>query len=243
MRIKIDFKILLFILLFCITSQIEIYLLLMIFAMIHELGHLGAGLILGFQPQEIAITPIGMKIEFKPKYEEYNRKIRKANALAIKRAIVAMAGPMTNFAIIMFTILITNIFPTLLDWNMLHTNYVTIIYSNLLIGIFNLIPIYPLDGGRIIKEILHIIVGLQKSYTYTYQISKVTIVLLTIIASIAILYIQNISVIVILSYLWGIMLVERKRYYIKKLLFEQSSSLAIKETEKKCQKCKIKEIF
>lgn len=46
MSVKIDLKILLFILLFCVTSQIEIYLLLMLFAIIHELGHLCAGLML-----------------------------------------------------------------------------------------------------------------------------------------------------------------------------------------------------
>ena len=32
-----------------------------------------------------------------------------------------------------------------------------IIYSNALIGIFNFIPIYPLDGGRIIFVLLELI--------------------------------------------------------------------------------------
>lgn len=155
-----------------------------------------------------------MKIEFKPKCEEYNRKIKKGNSLAVKRGIVASAGPLTNFAIIFIIMLIIKIYPEILKWNIIDINCATIIYSNFLIGIFNLIPIYPLDGGRIVKEILHIVVGLQKSHRYIYQISKVTIILLTAIASVAILYLQNIAVIVILIYLWGIMLVERKRYHM-----------------------------
>lgn len=224
MSIKLDLTILLFILLFCLTSQIEIYILLMLFAMIHEIGHLCIGIILGFKPREIKITPVGMKIQFKPKYEEYNKKTGKGNVLTIKRAIVAMAGPLTNFLIIFIMVIAMN-FNSQLLISELSTR---IIYSNFLIGIFNLIPIYPLDGGRIIKEILHIKFGLQKVHTYTYNISKITIILLTIISSIAILYIQNISIIIILAYLWGLMLVERKKYNAK----ERMNKIILLQKEK-----------
>lgn len=220
MSIKFDLKILLFLILFCFTSQLEMYLLLMLFAIIHELGHLSMGLILGFKPQEIEITPVGMKIEFKPKYEEYNQKIGKGNTLSIKRALVVIAGPLTNFLIIVATIVTTNLNPRLL----INELTITIIYSNLLIAIFNLIPIYPLDGGRMIKEILHIIFGLRKSYTYTYRISKITIILLTVVSSIAIIYVQNISVIIILAYLWVLMLIERKRHHAKEKIYKLETS-------------------
>lgn len=168
----------------------------------------------------MSITPFGMKIEFKPKYEEYNKKVKKGNVLAIKRGIIALAGPITNFIVILITMTVMQLNKDL----QVSKLCITIIYSNLLIGIFNLIPIYPLDGGRITKEILHITAGLQKSYQYTYQISKVTIILLTAIASIMILYIQNISIIIILAYLWGIELTERKRYYAIEKIYEHMNA-------------------
>ena len=217
MSIKIDLMIIVFLLLFCITSQIQIYLILMLFACLHEIGHLCAGIILGFKPREIQISPMGMRIEFKPQWEEYNKKIGKGNTLAIKRGIVALAGPITNLIIICITIIVMEMNKNLMTSEIC----TTIIYANFLIGIFNLIPIYPLDGGRIIKEILHITIGLKKSYTYIYKISKITIIFLTAISSIAILYIQNISIIIILIYLWGLVLIERRKYKEKKLIYSK----------------------
>ena len=64
MSLKIDLKIFLFLFLFLITSQLEIYIILMVFAIIHELGHLVAGLILKFKPEEIKLSPVGLSIKF-----------------------------------------------------------------------------------------------------------------------------------------------------------------------------------
>lgn len=220
MSIKIDITIFLFLLIFCLTSQVEMYILLLLFALIHELGHLVTGLLLGFKPQEFNITPVGMKMEFKAKCEEYNKKVGKGNTLGIKNGIIAVAGPLTNFIMITLILTLINVNPELKTINLWNINYLTIIYANLLIGIFNLIPIYPLDGARSIKEILHIIFGSKKANIYIHYISKITIILLTAIASIAILYIQNISIVVILIYLWGIMIIESKRYHMKKKIQE-----------------------
>ena len=93
------------------------------------------------------------------------------------------------------------------------------IYANFLIGIFNLIPIYPLDGGRILKEFLYIFKGLKKSYIYTYKISKITIIVLTAISSIAILYLRNFAVVIILIYLWALVFIERSRYKRKMMIY------------------------
>lgn len=85
MSIKIDLKIFLFVFLFLITSQIEMYILLMIFAIIHELGHVIAGLILKFKPEEIRITPVGLQVSFSIDSIEYNEKVNRAKVLNIKK--------------------------------------------------------------------------------------------------------------------------------------------------------------
>ena len=152
MSIKIDLMIAFFIIFFCITSQIEIYLILLFFAIFHEIGHLIVGLFLGFKPKEIQINIAGVRVEFKPKIEEYNKRILKGSSLSLKRAIIAMAGPITNFLIIAIMQIISIINPKFV----ISSIGINMIYANFLIGIFNLIPIYPLDGGRILKEFLYI---------------------------------------------------------------------------------------
>ena len=78
MRITIDLKIFLFALIFIITKQIEFYAILMIYAVIHELGHLFWGLILKLKPEAFSITPFGLQISFKTEPNLYNTKIKKA---------------------------------------------------------------------------------------------------------------------------------------------------------------------
>lgn len=215
MRIRINLKIFLFVLIFILTKQIKIYGILMLFAFIHELGHMIVGILLGFKPEKLEIMPYGVSVGFNVKCEDYNKKIKKGNMLAIKKLIIALAGPLTNF-IITIIFLMVNI-------NFLGIERELVIYSNILIGIFNLIPIYPLDGGRAIKNILHITVGLQNSYDYTNQISKITICLLTGICSIAILYIKNVAILLILAYLWYLVIVENRKYNRKKEIYEKAN--------------------
>ena len=201
MSIKINIKIFAFALLFYLTKQIEIYAMFMLFALVHELGHLFCGIILGLKPKTLKIMPLGLCIEFKTELEDYNTKVKKSNKLTIKKMIIAMAGPIVNL-LIALTLFIINI------------NLEDVIYCNLLIAIFNLLPIYPLDGGRILKNFLKFQKGKKRAIEYTYIISNLVVVIITAISSIAIYYYKNIAIFLIVMYLWGILLKENRRYKI-----------------------------
>lgn len=212
MSIKIDLKIFLFLFLFLITSQVEIYITLMIFAIIHELGHLLMGVILGFKTEEIKLSPVGLQIKFKVNSEEYSIQINKGNSLCIKRAIIALAGPITNLAIAVIVIILGKI-----NMNLQNTYiYQILIYSNFLIAMFNLIPIYPMDGGRVLNEIIRLFCGNKVAYKITYIVSKTVLIVLTAVSSVLILYIHNISIVIILAYLWYLEIMEIRRYNRRK---------------------------
>lgn len=216
MRFRIDLKIFIFFILFYFTKQIEVYAMIMIFAIIHELGHLLAGLLMGMKPEKVEIMPFGVSISFKIKVKEYNKRVKKGNLLEIKKIIVALAGPITNFIIILITY---NLYMDLLK-------SILIIYTNFLIMIFNLVPIYPLDGGRILKGILYIFLGKRKSEKYVNTISKITVIIITTVSSILILYTHNISIFFIDMYLWYLVIKEdlrhRKREEIYKKILENN---------------------
>lgn len=225
MQIKINLKIFIFIIIFCLTRQIEIYGILMLFAFFHELGHLFTGVILGFKPQALSINPVGLSISFRIKADDYNEKVKKGNMLALKQLIIALGGPAINFLIVILFMLF--------DLEFLNISREFVIYSNILIGLFNLIPIYPLDGGRILKNILHIIDGLKNSYTYINIVSNISIIILTVFSSIIIMYLKNISVLFIIGYLWYLVISENKLYGQRMKMYDilEDNNLNKKESD------------
>ena len=169
----------------------------MVFSLIHELGHMLAGILLKLKPKSLNLMPFGISLTF----EIYEYK----KLLEIKKIFIAIAGPVTNLIICIIA-------------KFLHIDYgikQIIIYSNLLITLFNLMPLYPLDGGRILKGIIKLKCKGIESDKIINKISNILIVLLTAISSIGILYFKNLAILFILIYLWILVLNENKKYNIK----------------------------
>lgn len=208
MSIKINLKIFLFAIIFYITKQIYIYAMIMLFAFLHEMGHLICGILMGLKPKSLKIMPMGLSIEFKILPEEYNQKIAKASRLQIKKLWIAIAGPLTNIIIS----IIVMIFKKHINTSI----YSELIYSNILIAVFNLLPIYPLDGARILKSCIYILKGRKKAEELTNCISNISVIVLTMLSSIAIYYYENIAILFVITYLWAIVVIENKKYKLKK---------------------------
>lgn len=171
----------------------------MFFSFLHELGHIIVGIMLKMKLEKIEILPCGFSSSFKANLRDYKYKIKNANLLILKNLIITMAGPIVS---IIMVIIFTYI----------DIQYITkqeAIYSNLLIAIFNLIPLYPLDGGRIIKGILHIEFGREKSESIVSNVSRMAIVILTIISSIAVYCLKNIAIFLICIFLWSLIIKEK----------------------------------
>lgn len=173
---------------------------------------------MGKKVEKMEILPLGSCITFKNTVEEYNKKVFKGNMGNVKNIIVALAGPCTN-------IIIASI---LYKMNISIIN----IYINLLIAFFNLLPIYPLDGGRVIKEIVHLNLGKKKAWNVTNIISNITMFIITIASSFMIYILKNIAIFFIVIYLWLMMIKENKRYNEMKKFYRVIDNFNSEKKEK-----------
>ncbi len=210
MRFRIDLKIFIFLTLFYFTGQIKIYLIIMFFSVIHEIGHIVMGLILKMKLIKLEVMPCGLSVAFSAEPNDLNFKIKKGNLLELKKILVALSGPFTSLAI---AVIYTKISP-------IYISSQEVIYSNILILFFNLIPIYPLDGGRILKGALYIELGNKQSKILINKISNMTMIILTIISSITIYYFKNIAIFLICIFLWDITLKENKIFKTNMKIYE-----------------------
>lgn len=161
----------------------------MFFCILHEIGHIIIGLSLKMKPEKIEIMPLGLAVSFYRKL-----KINNLNEICI-----ALAGPIMSLALVILSSKI----------DFICISQQEAVYSNILILIFNLLPIYPLDGGRIIKGILDITLGNIRAEILIHKISKATIILLTVISSIGVYYYKNFAIFLVCIFLWYLILKEK----------------------------------
>lgn len=102
-------------------------------AILHELAHLCCFIYFGQIPKKVELNALGMRI---PREE--------GTKLSLKQeGIVALAGPVTNVILALITVTFTNV-----EWASRATAV------NLSLAVFNLLPIFELDGGRAIYYLL-----------------------------------------------------------------------------------------
>ncbi len=195
MKIKVDLKIFLIIILYILTKNIEVFAMSFIFILLHELGHAITGITLGLKIKKININVFGLSIEF----ENYGKE--RIN----NKIIIDTAGPAINIISFIVAVIFKN---------------KEIAYINILLAIINLLPIYPLDGGRIVKNLLLKKHNYKQVVGYTEKISKNTLIIITAVSSLVILYIKNFGIFLVIIYLWSIALKEWKKNQIIKRAFQ-----------------------
>lgn len=203
MKIEINLKIILLIILFILLNRIDTYLIFIVFIVIHELSHMMCGMLLGFVPKTLRVNPLGVSIEFY-NYNEFDKEKRN------KRIITYLAGPIVNLILAVITYFLK------IELSLKYK----IIYTNLLLSIFNLIPILPLDGGKALKEILRKKYNDKVTTIFMLYNTKIILALFTIGYSIVILRMKNIAIVFLILYLWYLYFIEEKKGKLKIRIYE-----------------------
>lgn len=191
-----------------ILFSILFILLIFVCVVLHELGHALAAKRYGINTRGITLLPIGGVASLDKIPEEPRREL-----------FVAIAGPLVNVGIaaLLFLFLLLSGFD-FYNFNIVDDDYGRILPSlmvvNILLVLFNVIPAFPMDGGRIFRALLAMKLNRVKATNIAARTGQAFAVLFTIYG----LYKNNIFLIVIAGFVFLAAQAELKDVQIKSLL-------------------------
>ena len=136
------------------------FLLVFLCVLLHEFGHAFAAKAYGIKTADITLLPIGGVARMERMPEKPAQEL-----------VVAIAGPLVNVVIAAGLILVISLTGNLdlrevLDPTKFSALW-ALLYTNVMMVVFNLIPAFPLDGGRVLRALL----ATRLSYTRATQIA------------------------------------------------------------------------
>ncbi len=135
-RVSVNIFILLFVAAAIISGTLPEYLLTLLFIFAHEAGHVTAAILTRATVYSIRLLPVG-----------FNAGIDDGTCTRGRRIFIFASGPCVSF-------LLAVLAAVLMHFNIMNSLVKLGIYANLYLGIFNLLPVLPLDGGKIAMELL-----------------------------------------------------------------------------------------
>ncbi|MGL6074533.1 MAG: site-2 protease family protein [Fimbriiglobus sp.] len=141
--------------------------------LVHELGHAFAGRYFG-TPSHIVLTACGGYAEF----------YHGTPPRGWRHLVVILMGPIAGF-LFAAALYISNRSTGWMGQNIILLTIGYMLLSiNIVWGLFNLLPIFPLDGGQALREILYIF-GVRRGDAITHQVSIVTAGSLVVVGTLA----------------------------------------------------------
>ena len=158
-KFKINTYTYLFILICILCGYIKNISIIFLICLIHELGHIFFIKLFKYQIIKVELFPFG----------GYTDIYKKINSNILKDLIISMGGIFSQLILCIFLLLFKNYF-SLITYN-LWWNY------NLTILFFNIIPIIPLDGNKIVHNLLELFLPYHYSYYLNLFLSFIFFIL------------------------------------------------------------------
>jgi stage IV sporulation protein FB len=180
-------------------------LMLLFIILVHELGHACTAKYYGWRIRKIELMPFGGVAEM----EEYgNRPIK-------EEFFVTLNGPLQHLWMMCASMYLSYT-PI---WS--EADHRLFLFHNISILLFNLIPILPLDGGKLFFTLQSYFLPFQKSYRLTTIFSLIMLIIMTFIAVIILPF--HLNLVVIVGFLWVHQYLEwrQRHYHFMRFLLER----------------------
>ena len=118
---------------------------------VHELGHALVGRRLGVPPRAIMLMPIGGVTIFDETQPQISSNWRRDAQIAAAGPLVNLLTALVIWSLIRFLVPGDRLWsdPYLNSENLRHS----VFWANLWLALFNLLPAYPMDGGRVLRAL------------------------------------------------------------------------------------------
>jgi stage IV sporulation protein FB len=147
---------------------VALVLAVFVCVVLHELGHSLQVRRYGIDVRDIVLLPIGGVARAERIPEDPKQEI-----------IVAISGPLVNFALalIFFAIVLVRRTPLNFENDFLFN----LLAINVVLGTFNLIPAFPMDGGRILRGLLAMRMSYLKATRHAKNVGQIIAILFVLI--------------------------------------------------------------
>jgi len=144
--------------------------ILFVIVVLHELGHSIAAQSYGIQVKQIVLLPIGGVAELGRMPEKPSQEL-----------VISAAGPLVNFALAAVLAIFGLAYGQDLGLQFafrlpagitLGAVFSYIFAANLFLGLFNLLPAFPMDGGRILRSLLAMRIDYSRATTLAVTIGQ-----------------------------------------------------------------------
>lgn len=154
-------------------AAVIFFLTIFFFVLLHELGHSIAARRYGVVVRDIVLLPIGgvARMESLPQNPR-------------QELVIAFAGPAVNFV----AVIVLYFFMRAMNWPVDHLSFDLsgkdfwngMLSLNAFMGLFNLIPAFPMDGGRVLRALLAMRYPYAQATRYASSVGQIFAVLFSL---------------------------------------------------------------
>jgi Zn-dependent protease len=142
---------------------------------LHELGHSLTAQRFGIGVRRILLMPIGGMAEFDSIPRQPSREL-----------LITAAGPAVNFALAALIWIAADRSSGLPDNGFLPSSFGEVVWCllqwNVVMGLFNLVPVFPMDGGRILRAVLATQMSYVQATRWAVMVGKILAVIAVLVA-------------------------------------------------------------